>query len=59
MFISNDTLRSAPQLSDKIMTKKILSDFRIKCKIPNCNTIKELNDWKKKKVEEQREIIDH
>lgn len=59
VFISNDTLRSTPQLSDKIMTKKILSDFGIKCKIPDCSTVKELNDWKKKKIEEQLVIIDH
>ena len=46
IFISEEELKAKPSLSDKIKTKKILSDFQIECDIPDFNTLNDLNIWK-------------
>lgn len=51
IFISNQKLKSEPQLFDKVKTKKILSDFGINCDIPDFSTLQDLQNWKRKQLE--------
>lgn len=50
VYISTETLNSAPSLVDKIQVKKLLTDFGVKCEVPDFETVRELNSWRQSKL---------